>query len=55
MWPPFRVESVSVLGRNEGSSSIFLVFGCSLRDEVTLLTGRVCLDLDRSEDFAHLP
>ena len=39
---PFRVESVSVLDRDEGSSSPFLVFGWSLRDEVTL-TGRVCL------------
>ena len=39
--PPFRVESVSVLDRDEGSSSTFLVFGWGLRDEVTL-TGRVC-------------
>ena len=38
----FRVESVSVLDRNEDSSSTFLVFGWSLRDEVTL-SGRVCL------------
>ena len=52
---PFRVESVSVLDRNEGSSSTFLVFGWSLRDELTL-TGRVCLR-SRSERrrFAHLP
>ena len=42
MRSPFRVESVSVLDRNEGSSSTFLVFGWSLRDEVTL-TGRVFL------------
>ena len=42
MRSPFRVESVSVLDRNEDSSSTFLVFGCSLRDEVTL-SGRVCL------------
>ena len=47
MWPPFRVESVSVLDRDEGSSSAFLVFGWSLRDEVTLM-GRVCLS-SRSE------
>ena len=55
MWPPFRVESVSVLDRDEGSSSAFLVFGWSLRDGVTL-TGRVCLS-SRSERrlFAHLP
>ena len=39
---PFRVESVSVLDRNEDSSSTFLVWGWSLRDEVTL-SGRVCL------------
>ena len=52
---PFRVESVSFLDRNEGFSSTFLVFGWSLRDEVTL-TGRVCLR-SRSERrlFAHLP
>ena len=51
----FRVESVSVLDRNEGSSSTFLVFGRSLRDEVTL-TGRVFLR-PRSERrlFAYLP
>ena len=47
MWPPFRVRSVSVLDRDEGSSSAFLVFGWGLRDEVTL-TGRVCLS-SRSE------
>ena len=52
---PFLVESVSVLDRNEVSSSTFLVFGWSLRDEVTL-SGRVCLR-SRSERrlFAHLP
>ena len=38
--PPFRVESVSVLDRDEGSSSAFLVFGWSLCVEVAL-TGRV--------------
>ena len=38
---PFRVESVSVLVRNEVSSSTFLVFGWSLRDGVTL-SGRGC-------------
>ena len=55
MRSPFRVESVSVLDRNVDSSSTFLVFGWSLRDEVTLL-GRVCLR-SRSERrlFAHLP
>ena len=55
LWPPFRVESVSVLDRDEGSSFTFLVFGWSLRDEVTL-TGRVCLR-SRSERrlFSHLP
>ena len=36
MWPPFRVESVSVLDQDKGSSYTFLVFGWSLRDEVTL-------------------
>ena len=55
MRSPFRVESVSVLDRNEDSSSTFLVFGWSLRDEVTL-SGRVCL---RSRSgrrlFVHLP
>ena len=40
MRSPFRVESVSVLDRNDGSYYTFLVFGRSLRDEVTL-TGRV--------------
>ena len=55
MRSPFRVESVSVLDRNEGSSSTFLVFGWSLRDDVTL-TGRVCLR-SRPERrlFVHLP
>ena len=42
MRSPCRVESVSVLDRNEGSDFTFLVFGRSLRDEVTL-TGRVFL------------
>ena len=41
MRSPFWVESFSVLDRNEDSSSTFLVFGWSLRDEVTL-SGRVC-------------
>ena len=52
---PFRVEPVSVLDRNEDSSSAFLVFGWSLRDGVTL-SGRVCLS-PRSERrlFLHLP
>ena len=56
MRSPFRVESVSVLDRNEDySSSTFLMFGWSLHDGVTL-SGRVCL---RSQSerrlFAHLP
>ena len=55
MRSPFRVVSVSVLDQNEDSSSTFLVFGWSLRDEVTL-SGRICLR-SRSERrlFAHLP
>ena len=55
MRSPFRVKSVSVLNRNQDSSSTFLVFGWSLRDVVTL-SGRVCLR-SRSERrlFAHLP
>ena len=55
MRSPFRVESVSVLDRNDGSYYTFLVFGRSLRDEVTL-TGRVFLR-SRSERrlFEHLP
>ena len=55
MRSPFRIESVSVLDRNEDSSSTFLVFGWSLRDGVTL-SGRVCLSF-RSERrlFALLP
>ena len=55
MRSPFGVESVSVLDGNEDSSSTFLVFGWSLRDEVTL-SGRVCLR-SRSERrlFSHLP
>ena len=55
MGSPFRVESVSVLDRNEVSSSTFLVFGWSLRDGVTL-SGRGC-PRSRSERrlFAHLP
>ena len=36
MGSPFWVESVSVLDRNEGFSSTFLVYGSSLRDGVTL-------------------
>ena len=36
MRSPCRVESVSILDRNEDSSSNFLLFGWSLRDEVTL-------------------
>ena len=51
MWSPCRVESVSVLYRNEGSYYTFLVFGRSLRDEVTL-TGRAFLDLDRASSLA---
>ena len=48
-------QPVSVLDRNEVSSSTFLVFGWNLRDGVTL-SGRVCLR-SRSERrlFAHLP
>ena len=55
MRSPFRVESVSVLDQNVDSSSTFLVFGWSLRDEVTL-SGQVCLR-SRSERrlFAHFP
>ena len=55
MRSPFRVESVSVFDWNEDSSSTFLVFGWSLRDEVAL-SGRVCLR-SRSERrlFVHLP
>ena len=49
MGSPFWVEPVSVLDRNEDSSSTFLVFGWSLRDGVTL-SGRVVSDLDRNED-----
>ena len=36
MRSPCRVESVSVLDRNEGSYYTFLVFGRSLLDEVTI-------------------
>ena len=55
MRSPFRVESVSVLDRNDGSYYTFLVFGRSLRNEVAL-TGRVFLR-SRSERrlFEHLP
>ena len=55
MRSPFRVESVSVLDRNDGSYYTFLVFGRSLLDEVTL-TGQVFLR-SRSERrlFEHLP
>ena len=55
MRSPFRVESVSVLDRNDGSYYTFLVFGRSLRYEVTL-TGRVFLRsrLERRL-FGHLP
>ena len=35
MRSPFRIESVSVFDRNDGSYYTFLVFGRSLRDEVT--------------------
>ena len=55
MRSPFRIEPVSVLDWDDDSSSTFLVFDWSLRDEVTL-SGRVCLR-SRSERrlFAHLP
>ena len=55
MGSPYRVESVSVLDRNEVSSSTFLVFGLGLRDGVTL-SGRGS-PRSRSERrfFAHLP
>ena len=49
MRSPFRVECVSVLDRNIDSSSTFLVFGWSLRNEVTL-SGRVCLSSRSNED-----
>ena len=49
MGSPFRVESVSILDRNEVSSSTFLVFGWGLSDGVTL-SGRGCPDLDLNED-----
>ena len=52
MWSPFRVESVSVLDRSDGSSSPFLVFGWSLRDDV-ILTGRVVSVLVRSDDSSR--
>ena len=48
MGSPFRVESVSILDRNEVSSSTFLVFGWGLCDGATL-SGRGCPDLDRNE------
>ena len=41
MRSPFRVESASVLDWNEDSSSAFLVFGLSLRDGVTHISGTV--------------
>ena len=55
MGSPFRVESVSILDRNEGAYYTFLVFGGSLRDEVILM-GRVFFR-SRSERrlFEHLP
>ena len=55
MRSPDRVESVSVLDRNEGSYYTFLVFGGILRGEVTL-TGRVFLrSLSERRLFVHLP
>ena len=55
MRSPCRVESVSVLDRNENSYYTFLVFSRSFRNEVTL-TGRVFLR-SRSERklFEHVP
>ena len=44
MRSPFRVGSVSVLDRNEGSYYTFLVWGRNLRNGVTLL-GRVFLQI----------
>ena len=56
MGSPFRVGSVSVLDRNEGSSSTFLVYGLSLRDGVTLLgRGLSQISIGRKTFFAHPP
>ena len=51
MWSPFRIKSVSVLVRSEGSSSAFLVFGWSLRDEVVEFVSDLVWNVDSSCTF----
>ena len=53
MRSPCRVESVSVLDRNEGSYYTFLVFSRSFHDEVTLRV-EYFSDLVRNEDSSSI-
>ena len=56
MGSPFRVGSVSVLVRIEGSCSTFLVCALSLRDGVTLSgRGLFQISIDTKTCLAHLP
>ena len=56
MGSPFRVGSVSVLDRIEGSCSTFLVYASSLRDGVTLSgRGLFQISFEMKTCLAHLP
>ena len=56
MGSPFRVGSVSVLDRIEGSCSTFLVCASSLRDGVTLSgRGLFQISIETKTCLAHLP
>ena len=56
MGSPFRVGSVSVLDRIEGSCSTFLVYASSLRDGVTLSgRGLFQISIETKTCLAHLP
>ena len=56
MGSPFRVGSVSVLDRIEGSCSTFLVYASSLRDGVTLSgRGLFQISIETKTCLARLP
>ena len=56
MGSPFRVGSVSVLDRIEGSCSTFLVYASSLRNGVTLSgRGVFQISIETKTCLAHLP
>ena len=56
MGSPFRVGSVSILDRIEGSCFTFLVYASSLRDGVTLSgRGLFQVSIEMKTCLAHLP